>query len=123
MVAFSGNTVAVKVISSPTKPLVSPVIVILSTGITGSLMVISCVVSISPFLAVIVTLPTFNSVTTPSDTVANVSSLDDQTMVLSVAFAGSTVAVNVIVSPISPTESPSIVILSTLTIGFSIEII
>ncbi len=116
-VAFAGNTVAVKVISSPTKPLFSPAIVILSTRTTDSLMVISCVVSIAPFLAVIVTLPAFNSVTTPSDTVASVSSLDNQITILSVAFSGKTVATSVIISSTSPTVSPLIVILSTAIIG------
>ena len=99
-VASSGVTVAMSVSVSPS--VISAVVlsrVIPVAGITFALMVISQVADTSPAFAVIVTLPALSAVTTPSLTVATVSSDDVQTTVLSVAFSGVTVAVSVSVSP------------------------
>ena len=53
----------------------------------------------SPQAAVMVAVPAFTAVTVPSLTVAIVLSEEVQTMVLSVVFSGSTVAVSLAASP------------------------
>ena len=66
---------------------------------------------VSPQAAVMVAVPAFTAVTAPSLTVAIVLSEEVQTMALSVAFSGSTVAVRV-------ADSPSVrlsVVLSSVT--------
>ena len=99
-VASSGVTVAVSVSVSPS---VSSAVVLSRAmpvaGITFALTVISQVADISPAFAVIVALPALSAVTTPSTTVATVSSDDVHATVLSVASSGVTVAVSVSVSP------------------------
>ena len=55
----------------------------------------------SVVVTVIVAVPSATAVTTPPTTVATLVSLLDQDMLLSVAFAGDTVAVNVVVSSTS----------------------
>ena len=100
-VALSGETVAVKVILSPSNNsivVLSRTIPLTGTGLT----VTSHVAVLSPALAVIVTLPTLIAFTTPLlSTVAMLASDVDHVTVLSVALLGSTVAVKVIVSPSS----------------------
>src|SRR5690554_738772 len=114
LVAFSGNTLAVNVISSPTTPSLDPEILISSTNTTFSFTVISIVSFLVSAVAVIVTVPAFNNVTTPSLTVATSSSLDSHKTSLLVAFSGNTLAVNVISSPTIPKLLPSILIELTL---------
>ena len=98
-VAVSGPTVAINVTLSPSVTVaVVWSNVTLSTGTTAAATVISQVALLSPAFAVIVTVPSFNVVTTPSATVATVSSDDVHVTVLS-APAGFTVAVNVTLSP------------------------
>ena len=99
-VASSGVTVAVRVRVSPS--VISAVVLSRVRPVEEmnfALTVISHVAVLSPFAAVIVTLPAFIAVTTPSVTVATVSSDDVHTTLLSVASSGVTVAVRVRVSP------------------------
>ena len=109
-VALSGETVAFKVVVSPSSNstfVLSRVIPDTRTGLT----VISHVAVLSPALAVIVTLPTLIALTTPLlSTVAIEASDVVHVTVLSIALSGETVAFNVRLSP----SNSSVVVLSNV---------
>ena len=101
-VASSGLTVAVRVSVSPS--VISSLSLsreISVTGMYASLTVTAQVADLSPAVAVMVARPTATPVTTPSFTVAILSSELLQVTVGSVASSGMTVAVNVSLSPVT----------------------
>ena len=105
LVALPGLTVAVAWSVLPTETVV-PASTVTSTLVTGTVStglavtVMWSVPDTPPAVAVMVTVPAFLAVTTPSlSTVATDSSLDFHVTVLSVASAGATVAVRVVEAP------------------------
>ena len=100
-VVFSGSTVAVKVLFSPMTSSIDSLSRTTDVAITGFTVTLQ-VAETSPHLAVIVAVPTEMAVTTPSSETAATSSLELlHTIVLSVVFSGSTVAVKVLFSPMT----------------------
>ena len=96
---FSGATVAVRVVVSPTVRVFSVALSVTEVATTGSTVTLQVAVA-SPAAAVMVTVPTATAVTTPSsETVATSSLLEVHVRVLSAALSGPTVAVMAAVSP------------------------
>ena len=121
-VVFSGSTVAVKVSFSPmtsSKVSLLKIIEVAKIGFTVTLQVADT----SPHLAVIVAVPTEMAVTTPSsETVATFSLELLHTIVLSVVFSGSTVAVKVSFSPTASSNVSLLRVIVVAIIGFTVTL-
>ena len=85
-----------------------------SEGVEAAFTVTVQVASTSPFFTVIVTSPALSAVTSPSLTVAMVSSELVQTRVLSVTFSGESVAASV---SFPPTSSSAVVLSSVIPVA------